>query len=235
MIHFNGFVIFMFHFNFIIMKKYSEKNAVMARVKQIFANGDAAAVVRCVAYNPEAQQMLFLPENKDYLEEFVRYGHEFCGKNVARFVAVATPEMLKNYFEMGYLLDADAQLLLVQRFGGDVLASYLEYDMLCDCVQERVLELFSFEKMKSFVAYVGGQGYQMSELVEEKLFENRSLTLISVFIYAGGVFSPHGECALIRLGVQELTDAYFSQRELGAEAAVLLDGREAPDGSAAGL
>lgn len=148
---------------------------------------------------------------------------------------MATPEMLKNYFEMGYLLDADAQLLLVQRFGGDVLASYLEYDMLCDCVQERVLELFSFEKMKSFVAYVGGQGYQMSELVEEKLFENRSLTLISVFIYAGGVFSPHGECALIRLGVQELTDAYFSQRELGAEAAALLDGREVPDGSAVGL
>lgn len=171
--------------------------------------------------------MLFLPENQVYLEAFVRYGHEFCNKNVAQFVAVATPEMMKNYFEMGYLLDNASQDVMVRRFDMDVLRRYMEYDMPCECVQNAVLDRFSHEDKILFAECAGRLSCRLSASAEKRLFDCSALTLIAAFVHAGGVFSDEGECALVRLGIQELTDAYFSQHEPSAEAAALLDRKTA--------
>lgn len=198
----------------------------MAKVKQAFAGNDVAAAVRCSVNNTEAQRLLFLPENRRFLEAFVRYGHEFHYGITAGFVAAASPEMLKTYFEMGYLLDENAQCEMVRRFGMDVLREFLAYDILCEQAQVAVLDNFSREDQIAFMELVGRDGGWLNALAEKRLFEHKALALIAAFVRAGGVFSDEGECALVRLGVRELTDAYFSQHDPWGTAVVLLDGKE---------
>ncbi len=193
-------------------------------LEKVFASGDIPAAVRSVVYNGEGQRLLFKPEHQPYLDAFVRYGHEFYNGNVVGFIAVATPELLQIYFEMGYLLEEDAQLEMAKKFGIDILGVFLAYDYLCEKAELYVLEKFPREDVHAYLALVAKGALMLSEEGEKKLFALRDKALVATYVNASGKFSPQGQCELVKLGVPELTDSYFLQHEPCEEAKVLLDG-----------
>ena len=154
---------------------------------------------------------------------YLNRGYEFYEANVVLWMRVATVEQLRKYLQNGNFLPQDAEIELIYHLGVDgVKTVYMCGQELSETTKIFMMTHFNHYELLSVIPYLAQKG--LSEICQKQLFAKRRLDLIKVYIEHGGVLLPKYQCKLVKLGVQDLIDAYFVQHPMAPQVAKLLNG-----------
>ena len=202
--------------------KLNMREEVKQRVEEILATGQRNEILTYLADSPYEQQILFYPEHKDWLNAYLDGGYEFYEANVVLFVQIATVEQLREYLQHKNFLTQDAEIELLYHLGAEGVKTAYQCGMeLCETTKIFVLARFEHHELLQVLPFLAPKG--LSEICQKQLFAKKRLDLIKAYVENGGVLLPKYQCKLIKLGVQDLIDAYFVHHPMSSEAEKLLN------------
>ncbi len=216
------FIIFMSFFLIFLIMELGIREEVRQRVEKILAVGQKEEVLVYLSDSPVEQQILFFPEHKDWLMAYLNRGYEFYEANVVLWMRVATVEQLRKYLQNGNFLPQDAEIELIYHLGVDgVKTVYVCGQDLGETTKIFMMTQFNHYELLAVLPYLAQKG--LSEICQKQLFAKRRLDLIKAYVENGGALLPEYQCELVKLGVQDLIDAYFVRHPMSPEAEKLLN------------
>lgn len=216
------FLIFMLFFLILLIMKLEMLEAVKQRAEKILAHGQTKEVITYLADNPQEQLILFFPEHQNWLEAYLDSGVEFYEANVVWFAKIATPEQLRKYLQNKNFLTQDAELELLYHLGAEgVKVVYQCGQALSETTKIFLMVRLERHELLGVLPYLAPKG--LSEVCQQHLFAKKRLDLIKAYVENGGALLPEYQCELVKLGVQDLIDAYFVRHPMSPEAEKLLN------------
>lgn len=200
----------------------SMREVVKKRMERLLSSGRKEEVIACLADSPWDQQILFVPEYKAWLEAYLDSGCEFYDTNVVLFVKIATVEQLRRYLQNKNFLTQDAEIELICHLRTEgVKTVYLCNMELDEMAKIFLMAYFNNEELLQVLPFLAHNG--LSDVGQKQLFCKNRLGLIKAYIENGGILLPEFQCQLVKLGVQDLIDAYFVRHPMSPEAEKLLN------------
>lgn len=202
--------------------KLNMREEVKQRVEEILATGQRNEILTYLADSPYEQQILFYPEHKDWLNAYLDGGYEFYEANVVLFVQIATVEQLREYLQHKNFLTQDAEIELLYHLGAEgVKVVYQCGQTLSETTKIFLMVRLERHELLGVLPYLAPKG--LSEVCQQHLFAKTRLDLIKAYVENGGALLPEYQCELVKLGVQDLIDAYFVRHPMSPEAEKLLN------------
>ena len=95
--------------------KRAQEGLTWAKVSRWFGFGGKAQIISAAVGSSMEQENLLLPENRDCLKSFVKYGHQFTESVLPKFFKLGDKQSVCCYLERGDALSEEAIAAVLNR------------------------------------------------------------------------------------------------------------------------